>query len=177
MSFPITRFSLFPSYQLSSFPIYSFAPRHPARFLFYITDFFSPALPLRILFCKGNAGDCSNTKSSIAFDRKIFLCVRAYFSLPIWLFDRHHSWKAKNIPWAGRKSLRNKGRKNIRAMAHKNDYQIQKQLDKPQTWFCKYYPARIRNVGEKEIADRQLVFDSRTEEPTRKWRSAPQRIC
>ena len=84
---------------------------------------------------------------------------RAYFSLPIWLFDRHHSWKAKNIPWAGRKSLRNKGRKNIRAMAHKNDYQIQKQLDKPQTWFCKYYPARIRNVGEKEIADRQLVFD------------------
>ena len=38
-------------------------------------------------------------------------------------------------------------------MAHKNDYQIQKQLDKPQTWFCKYYPARIRNVGEKEIAD------------------------
>ena len=62
-------------------------------------------------------------------------------------------------------------------MAHKNDYQIQKQLDKPQTWFCKYYPARIRNVGEKEIADRQLVFDSRTEEPTRKWRSAPQRIC
>ena len=44
-------------------------------------------------------------------------------------------------------------------MAHKNDYQIQKQLDKPQTWFCKYYPARIRNVGDKEIADRQLVFD------------------
>ena len=44
-------------------------------------------------------------------------------------------------------------------MARKNDYQIQKQLDKPQTWFCKYYPARIRNVGEKEIADRQLVFD------------------
>ena len=46
-----------------------------------------------------------------------------------------------------------------KTMAHKNDYQIQKQLDKPQTWFCKYYPARIRNVGEKEIADRQLVFD------------------
>lgn len=44
-------------------------------------------------------------------------------------------------------------------MAHKNDYYIQRQLDKPQTWFCKYYPARIRNVGEKEIADRQLVYD------------------
>lgn len=39
------------------------------------------------------------------------------------------------------------------------DIELQRQLDKPQTWFCKYYPARIRNVGEKEIADRQLVFD------------------
>ena len=38
-------------------------------------------------------------------------------------------------------------------MAHKNDYQIQKQLDKPQTWFCKYYPARIRNVGETTAKD------------------------
>lgn len=82
---PYYKIFSFPSYQLSSFPIYSFAPRHPARFLFYITDFFSPALPLRILFCKGNAGDCSNTKSSIAFDRKIFLCVQSVFSLPIWL--------------------------------------------------------------------------------------------
>ena len=111
MSFPITRFSLFPSYQLSSFPIYSFAPRHPARFLFYLTDFFSPALPLRILFCKGNAGDCSNTKSSIALTEKSSSASRVYFPLPIWLIDRHHSWKAKNIPWAGRKSLRKKGRK------------------------------------------------------------------
>ena len=56
-------------------------------------------------------------------------------------------------------AVSHEGRKNIRAMAHKNDYQIQKQLDKPQTWFCKYYPSRIRNVGEKEITDRQLVFD------------------
>lgn len=44
-------------------------------------------------------------------------------------------------------------------MARTIDTELQKQLDKPQTWFCKYYPARIRNVGEKEIADRQLVFD------------------
>lgn len=44
-------------------------------------------------------------------------------------------------------------------MAKTIDTELQKQLDKPQTWFCKYYPARIRNVGEKEIADRQLVFD------------------
>lgn len=44
-------------------------------------------------------------------------------------------------------------------MARTIDIELQKQLDKPQTWFCKYYPARIRNVGEKEIAKRQLVFD------------------
>ena len=31
---------------------------------------------------------------------------------------------------------------------------IRKQLAKPQTWFCKYFPKRIRNVGEKEVADR-----------------------
>lgn len=44
-------------------------------------------------------------------------------------------------------------------MAKTIDIELQRQLDKPQTWFCKYYPARIRNVGEKEISDRQLVFD------------------
>ena len=38
------------------------------------------------------------------------------------------------------------------------DENIKKQLDKPQTWFCKYFPKRIRNVGEKEIADRNLVY-------------------
>ncbi len=61
-------------------------------------------------------------------------------------------------------------------MAHKNDYQIQKQLDKPQTWFCKYYPARIRNVGEKEIADRQLVFDFKDGRAYEEWRSAPKNM-
>lgn len=35
----------------------------------------------------------------------------------------------------------------------------QKAVGKPQTWFCKYFPKRIQNVGEKEIADRQLVYD------------------
>ena len=44
-------------------------------------------------------------------------------------------------------------------MAKTIDIQLQKQLDKPQVWFCKYFPSRIRNVGEKEKADRQLVFD------------------
>lgn len=44
-------------------------------------------------------------------------------------------------------------------MAKTIDIELQKQLDKPQTWFCKYFPVRIRNVGEREKADRQLVFD------------------
>lgn len=35
---------------------------------------------------------------------------------------------------------------------------IRKQLAKPQTWLCKYFPKRIRNVGEKEIADRTRVY-------------------
>ena len=39
------------------------------------------------------------------------------------------------------------------------DESIRRQLEKPQTWFCKYFPKRIQNVGEKEIADRQLVYD------------------
>ena len=38
------------------------------------------------------------------------------------------------------------------------DDTIRKQLEKPQTWFCKYFPKRIRNVGEKEIADRAMCF-------------------
>ena len=39
------------------------------------------------------------------------------------------------------------------------DNNLKQQLAKPQTWFCKYFPKRIRNVGEKEIADRQMVYD------------------
>ena len=39
------------------------------------------------------------------------------------------------------------------------DNNLKKQLAKPQTWFCKYFPKRIRNVGEKEISDRQMVYD------------------
>lgn len=38
-------------------------------------------------------------------------------------------------------------------MAKTIDIELQKQLDKPQAWFCKYFPARIRNVSEREIAD------------------------
>lgn len=43
-------------------------------------------------------------------------------------------------------------------MAHMDNH-LKKQLEKTQTWFCKYFPKRIRNVGEKEVADRQMVYD------------------
>ena len=43
------------------------------------------------------------------------------------------------------------------------DNNLKKQLAKPQTWFCKYFPKRIRNVGEKEISDRWCTI-SKTEE-------------
>lgn len=43
-------------------------------------------------------------------------------------------------------------------MAKTIDESLKRQLAKPQTWFCKYFPARIRNVGDKEIADRELVY-------------------
>lgn len=36
---------------------------------------------------------------------------------------------------------------------------IKKQLAKPQVWFCKYFPVRIKNVGEDAVAARQLVWD------------------
>ena len=39
------------------------------------------------------------------------------------------------------------------------DNNLKKQLEKTQTWFSKYFPKRIRNVGEKEVADRQMVYD------------------
>lgn len=43
-------------------------------------------------------------------------------------------------------------------MAHMDNH-LKKQLEKPQAWFCKYFPKRIRNVSEKEMADRQMVYD------------------
>ena len=37
--------------------------------------------------------------------------------------------------------------------------ELQRQLDKPQVWFYKYFPTRIKNVGEREINDRKVIFD------------------
>ena len=38
-------------------------------------------------------------------------------------------------------------------MAKTIDIELQKQLDKPQVWFCKYFPARIRNVSERALSN------------------------
>lgn len=65
--------------------------------------------------------------------------------------------ESKKYPSDRLKDSRNEGIE-IRAMAKTIENDIKRQLEKPQTWFCKYYPARIRNVGEAEIADRQLVY-------------------
>lgn len=43
-------------------------------------------------------------------------------------------------------------------MAKVIDENIQRQLDKKISFFVKYYPARIQNVGEDAKAARQLVW-------------------
>lgn len=37
--------------------------------------------------------------------------------------------------------------------------QIKRQTDKLMVWLMKYYPVRIKNVGERQIADRQTIWD------------------
>lgn len=76
-------------------------------------------------------------------------------SLPYWMPALLKT--AKNILQASWKTCWQKGKKSERMV--QMDESIRKQLEKPQTWFCKYFPKRIQNVGEKEIADRQLVYD------------------
>ena len=49
-----------------------------------------------------------------------------------------------------------KVRETIKAMASEN---VRHQLEKPIKWFWKYFPIRIKNVGEKEKAERQKVYD------------------
>lgn len=44
-------------------------------------------------------------------------------------------------------------------MAHTISESIKRQLAKPQVWFYKYFPVRIKNVGEDAVAARQLVWD------------------
>lgn len=72
------------------------------------------------------------------------------------IFERQCRLK---ISLHGLNGLQEEGNIKISIMAKTIDIELQKQLDKPQTWFCKYFPVRIRNVGEREKADRQLVFD------------------
>lgn len=39
------------------------------------------------------------------------------------------------------------------------DENIKRQLDKVMVWFLKYYPVRIKNVGEEQKAARQTIWD------------------
>ena len=66
--------------------------------------------------------------------------------------------KKQKHPFGQAAKQQNKREKIREHMAHVDD-NLQKQLAKTQTWFCKYFPKRIRNVGEKEVADRQMVYD------------------
>ena len=76
--------------------------------------------------------------------------------------------QCKRLVFPARSALFNHNILNTKAISHFQANHIlirfvfpplKKQLAKPQTWFCKYFPKRIRNVGEKEISDRQMVYD------------------
>ena len=49
------------------------------------------------------------------------------------------------------------------------DNNLKQQLAKPQTWFCKYFPKRIRNVGEKESLTDRWYMTSKTEGVLKQW--------
>lgn len=78
------------------------------------------------------------------------------FAVPSFALLPANTLEKQKYPLGKPESLKQKGKDSER-MAQ-IDENIKKQLDKPQTWFCKYFPKRIRNVGEKEIADRELVY-------------------
>ena len=61
--------------------------------------------------------------------------------------------KAKNIPSDKLQNSKTRGKK-IRAYGT-HGQSPQEAVGKN----CKYFPKRIRNVGEKEVADRQMVYD------------------
>ena len=42
--------------------------------------------------------------------------------------------------------------------------ELQKQLKKPQVWFYKYFPTRIKNVGERKSMTEKSSLILRTEE-------------
>lgn len=49
------------------------------------------------------------------------------------------------------------------------DNHLKKQLEKTQTWFCKYFPKRIRNVGERKWLTDRWYMTSRTDEALKQW--------
>ncbi len=65
--------------------------------------------------------------------------------------------KCKKYPLGKLKGCDQREIKN-RVMAQKISEDIRRQLAKPQVWFCKYFPVRIRNVGEDAVEARKLVW-------------------
>lgn len=51
--------------------------------------------------------------------------------------------------------------------------ELKRQLDKPQVWFYKYFPTRIKNVGEREINDRKVILILRMENHLNKLPNEP----
>ena len=93
------------------------------------------------------------------------LAYRAYFSLPICLFAFQLLCVAENIPWASRKASENRENKKSNltqtffpTMARMIDDSIKRQLSKRMDFFLKYFPVRVRNVGEDAVAARQLIW-------------------
>ena len=56
------------------------------------------------------------------------------------------------------KAIRNKGNKKFEAMAKVIDESLKKQLSKKMVHFLKYFPVRIKNVGEDAVAARNLIW-------------------
>ena len=79
------------------------------------------------------------------------------FTVPSFALLPANTLEKQKISLGQAEKLETKGKNNSKRMAQ-IDENIKKQLDKPQVWFCKYFPKRIQNVGEKEIADRDLVY-------------------
>lgn len=54
---------------------------------------------------------------------------------------------------------RQQGKIKLTAMAKSINENLKKQLNKMTVWFYKYYPVRIKNVGDKEKSERQIIWD------------------
>lgn len=64
----------------------------------------------------------------------------------------------KNIPRTSRKAPKRGMKIKSKTMAKVTDESIKRQLSKRMDFFLKYFPVRVRNVGEDAVEARQLVW-------------------